>query len=352
VQSDAPQGKIQVLVVDDSAFVRRAIVSMFEHSPDIEVAGVASDGEAAIELSKTLRPDVVLLDVQMPVLDGLSALKRIMQECPTPVVMFSSHTGRGGEKTLTALDIGAVDFVDKSSAGGAMDIGLLARELGAKIRVAARVDVKKRGVKSPQKAVPASPAPITMRCNTEVVLIGTSTGGPPALQAVLSQIQVDAPCPILIVQHMPPGFTASLAKRLDRHSPLTVTEATDGEPILPGHAYLAPAGWHMRLRRQAGELRVWLDQAPDGHLHCPSVDALFDSAAAVSGSRCLAVVLTGMGKDGSVGALAIKKAGGLVVVEAEESAVVFGMPKAVIDVVGVDAVVPLHQVAQTIAKLF
>lgn len=351
MQSDAPQGKIRVLVVDDSAFVRRAIISMFEHNPDIEVAGIASDGEAAVELTKTLRPEVVLLDVQMPVLDGLSALKRIMQECPTPVVMFSSLTGKGGEKTLKALDIGAVDFVDKSSAGGAMDIGLLARELSAKIRVAACVDVKKRSVKSPQRPEPASRAPSARSCNTEVVLIGTSTGGPPALQEVLSQIQGNAPCPILIVQHMPVGFTASLAKRLDRHSPLAVTEATDGERIVAGHAYLAPAGWHMRLRRQAGELRVWLDQTPDGHLHCPSVDALFDSAAAVCGSRCLAVVLTGMGKDGSVGAQAIKKAGGLLVVEAEESAVVFGMPKAVMDVVGVDAVVPLHLVAETIAKM-
>ncbi len=342
--------KIRVLVVDDSAFVRRAIMRMFEESPEIEVIGVAANGESAVALAKSLRPDVITLDVQMPVLDGLSALELIMNECPAPVIMFSSLTGKGGEKTLKALEIGAVDFIDKSSAGGAMDIGALARELTGKIKVAACVDLEKlHGSAHRREAAPPSPGK-ARSAGTDVVVIGTSTGGPPALQRVLSGLQ-PPPCPILIVQHMPPGFTTSLAARLDRSSTLTVREASDGETVRAGNVYVAPAGWHMRLRRKDGALQVWLDPESGGHLHCPSVDALFESAAEVCGSRSLGVVLTGMGKDGAAGARAIKKVGGRVVVESEETAIVYGMPKAVAEAVCVDAAVPLYQVADTIAGM-
>ncbi|MBU5637831.1 chemotaxis response regulator protein-glutamate methylesterase [Geomonas sp. Red69] len=344
------QKKIRVLVVDDSAFVRRAILRMFEKSPDIEVVGVAANGESAVELARSLRPDVITLDVQMPVLDGLSALELIMKECPAPVIMFSCLTGKGAEKTMKALDIGAVDFVDKSSAGGAMDIGALAKELTGKIKVAAGVDLEKLRAAA-RKAGTAPPSRgRTKGEGAEVVVMGTSTGGPPALQQVLGRMQ-PPPCPILIVQHMPPGFTASLAARLDRHSALTVREASDGEVVVAGNVYLAPAGWHMRLRRKDGALQVWLDPAPGGHLHCPSVDALFDSAAEVCGDRTLGVVLTGMGKDGAAGARAIKKAGGRIVVETEETAIVYGMPKAVADAVSVDAAVPLYEVSDAIAGM-
>ncbi|MBJ6752420.1 protein-glutamate methylesterase/protein-glutamine glutaminase [Geomonas anaerohicana] len=345
-----PLRKIRVLVVDDSAFVRRAIIRMFENSTDIEVAGVAANGESAVELARGLRPDVITLDVQMPVLDGLSALELIMKECPAPVIMFSCLTGKGGEKTMRALEIGAVDFIDKSSAGGAMDIGALAKELTGKIKVAALVDLEKLRCAT-QKPEPVRPSGgrIASAC-TEVVVVGTSTGGPPALQQVLSRLE-PPPCPVLIVQHMPAGFTTSLAARLDRNSALTVREASDGEMVLAGHVYLAPAGWHMRLRRRDGELQVWLDPVPGGHLHCPSVDALFESAAEVCGGRSLGVVLTGMGKDGADGARAIKKAGGRVVVETEQTAIVYGMPKAVAQAVAVDAEVPLYQVADTITAM-
>jgi two-component system, chemotaxis family, protein-glutamate methylesterase/glutaminase len=403
--------KIRVLVVDDSAFVRRSIVRMYEGSDDIEVVELASNGAEALELIKRLRPDVVTLDVMMPVLDGLTALEMIMRECPTPVVMFSSLTGKGGEKTLKALDLGAVDFIDKSCAGGLMNFSSIARELTSKIKVAARVDVEKLALprnsgkapearseanaeaksdakpelkparpeaepdarsaaKSEQKpavksarsplssltpAAPAAQPPaegaLTFAGETEVVAIGTSTGGPPALQKILSQLPGNFPCPILIVQHMPEGFTASLAQRLDRSSALKVREAADGECLVAGTAYVAPGGWHMRLRRKGGKLQVALDPGPDAALHRPSVDVLFESVAAVCGVRSLAVVLTGMGKDGAVGAGAIKRSGGEVVVEAEESAVVFGMPRAVMEAVPVDAVVPLPEVAQTILRL-
>jgi len=200
------------------------------------------------------------------------------------------------------------------------------------------------------------PAPSTPKTplhsfKTDVVLIGTSTGGPPALQTILSKIPEDFPCPILIVQHMPVGFTASLAERLNRISPISVKEAAEGEPIIPGQAYIAPAGKHMKIKRSGKELHVWLDLSPEEALHRPSVDALFESAAAVCEDKCLAVVLTGMGRDGSIGAQALKKAGARVVAESEETSTVFGMPKAVIESVKVDSQAPLHEIASTILKM-
>lgn len=329
------------------------IIRIFDGHQDIQVIDVAADGEMAIDLVKKLRPDVVTLDVKMPVLDGLSALQRIMQECPTPVVMLSSLTGKGGENTLKALELGAVDFVDKSSAGGPMEISAIAGELAAKIRIAAQVDLRKLQSRSGMGEGAAVSHPGEMPCNgsTEVVLIGTSTGGPPALQTILGAIPAGFPCPVLIVQHMPPGFTASLAERLNRISPIPVKEAADGEPIAAGQAYIAPAGRHMKVMRCGGKLHVRLDLSPAEALHKPSVDVLFESAAAVCGSNSLAVVLTGMGRDGAIGARALKNAGARVVAESEETARVFGMPKAVAEAVKADAVVPLHDVAGTILEL-
>jgi two-component system chemotaxis response regulator CheB len=346
------QTKIRVLVVDDSAFVRRALIRMFEKSPVIQVIDVAADGEMALDLVKKLRPDVITLDIRMPVLDGLKALERIMRERPTPVVMLSSLTEKGGENTLKALELGAVDFIDKSSAGGPMDISALAEELASKIQIAAQVDVEKL-LLSP--GIPVNigspPMDIPNREGTEVVLIGTSTGGPPALQTILSNIPSGFPCPILIVQHMPVGFTASLAERLDRISPIPVHEAVDGEPVFPGRAYIAPGGKHMKISRCGGRLYIRLDLTPEEALHRPSVDALFESAATVCGNKCLAVVLTGMGRDGAIGAAALKKAGARVVAETAETARVFGMPKAVIEAVQVDSLIPLSQVAETIVRM-
>ncbi|HEY6873488.1 MAG TPA: chemotaxis response regulator protein-glutamate methylesterase [Geobacteraceae bacterium] len=347
------QQKIRVLVVDDSAFVRRALIRMFKESPLIQVIDVAADGEMAIALIKKLRPDVVTMDIRMPVLDGLKALERIMRECPTPVVMLSSLTEKGGENTLKALELGAVDFIDKSSAGGPMDISVIADELAAKIHIAAQIDVHKllSSQDTREHAGISPPKPILNRGDTEVVLIGTSTGGPPALQVILSAIPAGFPCPILIVQHMPPGFTASLAERLNRTSPLHVKEATDGELIEAGRAYIAPAGKQMKIKRSGGGLQVWLDIFPENALHSPSVDVLFESAALECRGRCLALVLTGMGRDGSNGAQVLKRAGARIVAESEETARVFGMPKAVIESVQVDSIVPLSDVAQTIVKM-
>lgn len=338
--------KIKVLVVDDSAFIRRAIIRMFESNPDIRIIDVASDGEMAIELIKKLHPDVVTLDVQMPVLDGLTALERIMKECPVPVVMLSSLTGKGGDQTLRALDLGAVDFIDKSSAGGPMEFSSLVNELSSKILVASRVDLNKLGSHResflPKQKVTDNTGPSA----TEVVVVGVSTGGPPALHTILGNIPADFPCPILIVQHMPIGFTASLAERLNRISLINVKEAADGETPVPGTAYIAPGGRHLVLSRVGADLKIHLESLPADTLHIPSVDVLLESAAKVCGRKTLAFVLTGMGKDGSLGAQSIKKAGGKVLVESEETAIVFGMPKAVMDVIKVDGVIPLHLVAE------
>ena len=345
--------KIRVLVVDDSAFVRRAIIRMFESSGDIQIVDVASDGEMALELIKKLHPDVVTLDVRMPVMDGLKALERIMVECPTPVVMLSSLTEKGGENTLKALELGAVDFIDKSTSAGPMDIAAITEELTSKIHIAAQVDMEKLQSRSGKLESSALSTPTTTRksFNTEIVLIGTSTGGPPALQTILSKIPEDFPCPILIVQHMPVGFTASLAERLNRISPISVKEADNGDLLVPGRAYIAPAGKHMKIKRSGEGLHIWLDLSPQEALHRQSVDALFESAATVCGDRCLAVVLTGMGRDGSIGAQALKKAGARVVAESEETSTVFGMPKAVMEAVKVDSQAPLYKIATTILKM-
>lgn len=345
-QTQTTSRKVRVLVVDDSAFVRRAIIRMFENSPVISIIDVASDGAMAIDLIKQQQPDVVTLDVQMPVLDGLSALARIMKECPVPVIMLSSITGKGGDQTLRALELGAVDFIDKSAAGGTMEFSNLLQELTTKILVAANIDLTKLAKGTPPlNAVPAAP-PAAKGKGTDVVLVGVSTGGPPALQIILSTLPDSFPVPILIVQHMPTGFTASLAERLNRICPIAVKEARDGEIARAGTAYIAPGGTHMKLCRKGEELQLRLESKPEDTLHRPSVDVLFDSAARACGSRTLAFVLTGMGKDGAAGAAAIKKAGGRVVVESENTCVVFGMPKAVMDVVKVDGISPLHQVAE------
>ncbi|ACM21723.1 protein glutamate methylesterase CheB associated with MCPs of classes 40H and 40+24H, response receiver domain-containing [Geotalea daltonii FRC-32] len=345
------QRKIRVLVVDDSAFVRRAIVRMFENSSDIQVIDVASNGEMAIDMIKSLKPDVVTLDVKMPVLDGLSALERIMKECPAPVIMLSSLMEKGGDNTLRALELGAVDFVDKSAAGGAMDISVLARELISKIRMAAQVDVDKLRVGEGREVSPPVQV-VAEKRETEVVLIGTSTGGPPALQNILTRIPASFPCPILIVQHMPAGFTAPLAERLDRLCAVPVKEAKNDEAVMPGTVYIAPAGSHLKLKREGNHLLVVLDSLPEGTLHRPSVDVLFESAAAACGGKILSFVLTGMGRDGASGAKAVKDAGGKVFIESEKTCIVFGMPKAVMDTVNIDGEILLDKVAETMIRSF
>ena len=343
--------KIRLLVVDDSAFIRRAVIRMFDGNPDVQVIDVAADGMMAVDMVKELRPDVVTLDVKMPVLDGLSALERIMAECPTPVVMLSSLTEKGGDNTLKALSLGAVDFVDKSSAGGPMDISVLARELTSKVMVAARVDVGKLKGSDDTRPHAAKGKMSSTSMETEVVLIGTSTGGPPALQTVISSLPESFPAPILIVQHMPVGFTASLAERLDRLCPLSVKEAEDEERIAPGTVYIAPAGLQMKLKRNGVELRIQLDHLPADTLHKPSVDVLFESAAAVCGRRSLAFVLTGMGKDGAAELKMLREKGGVTIAQNRESCIVFGMPGEAIRINAADYILDPEEITTVLPKL-
>jgi two-component system, chemotaxis family, protein-glutamate methylesterase/glutaminase len=352
MDNSEPSGKIRLLVVDDSAFVRKALVRIFTGHPAIQVIDVASDGEMAISLAKRLRPDIVTLDVRMPVLDGLSALERIMAECPVPVIMLSSLTDKGGENTLRALELGAVDYVDKSAIAGPMDISSLAGELTVKILTAAQVDISKlQGMPMGRRETVQEPVDrLRKGSRTEVVLIGSSTGGPQALRLVLGRIPADFPCPILVVQHMTPGFTASLSERLDATCAIKVKEAVDGEDLIPGTAYIAPAGVHLKVGKNGSDMAALLELTPHSSIHRPSVDVLFESASTACGAGCVAFVLTGMGKDGAVGAEAVKREGGRVFVESEETAIVNGMPKAVAEAVEVDGVLPLYDMADAIVK--
>jgi two-component system chemotaxis response regulator CheB len=323
---------IRVLVVDDSAFVRQALTRMLAAAPDIDVVGTAADGQEGVQKVLDLRPDVVTLDVKMPRVDGLEALRQIMARCPTPVLLLSSLTSEAGDVTLRGLELGAMDFIDKSTVQGTMNLLNLADELVAKVRALASVP-RARLVQAPPPLPSATPQRARARLpRAEVVVIGTSTGGPPALQQIIPRLPQQLAATILVVQHMPVGFTRSLAERLDQRSLLPVREAEDGEALVPGMVLVAPAGRHMKLRRRAGQVpRVWLDDEPKNALHRPSVDVLMGSVAKVFGAQALALVLTGMGADGVEGLRAIRDAGGRTLAESEESCVIYGMPKAALE---------------------
>ncbi len=344
--------KIRVLVVDDSAFMRKALTRMLASDPMIKVVETASDGLEGYEKTKLLRPDVVTLDVKMPGMDGLTALGKIMHDCPTPVLMLSSLTAEGGEVTLRALDIGAVDFIDKSSARSAMDILSIAGELISKVKAVAGVDTVKIVRREPPAPpeMPAPKPPLAVRGEYDVLAIGTSTGGPPALQLILSQMPRDLPVPVLVVQHMPPGFTTSLAKRLDSLSSLRVIEASDGDPAQPGSCLIAPSGLHMYLEKGGNGYFVRLSKSPDGLLHRPSVDVLMDSVAKNAGARSLAVILTGMGSDGAKGMKSVHDAGGATIAQDESTCVVYGMPKVAVELGAVDRSMPLDRIPAAIMR--
>ncbi len=340
--------KVRVLVVDDSAFVRQALSRMLGSAPDIEVVGMAVDGREGWLKALDLRPDVVTLDVKMPRMDGLEALRRIMADCPTAVLLLSSQTREGADVTLRGLELGAMDFVDKSTVQGQMNLLSLAAELQAKVRALAAAPRVRVPVAGAVREGPAA-APVVRRATpADVVVIGTSTGGPPALQAIIPRLPETLPCAVLVVQHMPVGFTRSLAERLDARSALRVREAADGDVIGPGAVLIAPAGRHMKVRRRGRDQRIWLDDEPRSALHRPSIDVLMASVAKAYGDRAVGVILTGMGSDGVEGMRAIRQAGGLTLAESEESCVIYGMPKAAAEAGVVDREVPLSRVADEI----
>jgi len=333
--------RIRVLVVDDSAFVRKAVGRMLATADDIEVVGFARDGEEGLALARELRPDVVTLDVRMPKLGGLETLERLMAEQPVPVLLMSTLTQEGAETTLRGLELGAMEFVDKSSVEP-MSMLSLAEELISKIRALGGARVRSRPRTQP-KGEPAAG-----RALAQCVTIAASTGGPSALQAVVSALPAAFPAAVVIVQHIPRGFTRSLAERLDARSAIPVREARHGDAVEPGQVLLAPAGIHTRLVRSRAGVEVSLEEEPSEALHRPSANVLMSSAAEVYGALAVGVVLTGMGSDGTEGLRAIRERGGLTLAEAEETCVIFGMPKAAIEAGVIERTLPLDRIAAEI----
>lgn len=341
------RGIIRVLVVDDSAFMRRTLTKYLESDPEISVVGTAYDGEDALAKIAMLKPDVITLDVEMPNMDGLATLQRIMVNFPTPVIMVSSYTQSGARITIRALMRGAVDYVPKPSKS--MEVHELQEELIDKVKIAAGT---RRAIAKRPKRVVRSPAmklgPRPFRKGDPVVVIGASAGGPRTLQELLSGLPVDFPAALLIVQHMRAGFTATLAQRLNEKSSFTVVEATEGDRLGRGLALLAPGDMHLRLRDLK---RVTLDQGPRRNHVRPAVDVTMEAAVEYHGSAVIGIVLTGMGEDGTDGARCIKKAGGRVIAEHESTSLVYGMPRSVIEAGLADFVVPLPGIAETLVEL-
>ncbi|AVX20749.1 two-component system, chemotaxis family, response regulator CheB [Carboxydocella sporoproducens DSM 16521] len=339
---------LKVLVVDDSAFMRQYITRILESSGKIKVVGYAKNGQEAIEKVQELKPQVMTLDVEMPVMNGLEALKIIMEQFPLPVVMLSSLTTEGAEATIKALELGAVDFVAKPSGQISFDLDKVQEELIIKVSNAALAKLKKTS--SSLSLLPQTGAKLTaFQRVSKLVAIGTSTGGPRALQEVVTQFPRNLPAAILIVQHMPRGFTKSLAERLDSISHLVVKEAEDGEEIKNGIVYIAPGDYHMEVRQNQGSYFISLNQSPPVSGHRPSVDVMMKSVARLNLPK-IGVIMTGMGGDGSDGMVEIKKSGGKTIAQDESSCVVFGMPKVAIQKGGVDVVVPLNKIALEIMK--
>ncbi|HXY78113.1 MAG TPA: chemotaxis response regulator protein-glutamate methylesterase [Candidatus Acidoferrales bacterium] len=343
---------IRVLVVDDSAFMRTALSRMITSEPDMAVAGTAGCGSEALSQIASLDPDVVTLDVEMPGLGGLETLRRIMADFPRPVIMISSLTERGAEITLDALSAGAFDYVPKHLSSASLDIAHVRQDVVAKIR-AATLSRLRKGLALHRK--PACSSALESRTATSVsptiVALGTSTGGPKALQEILPMLPRDLPVPVLIVQHMPPGFTAPFAQRLNSLCSVTVRQAAEQEPILPGVVYVAPAGMHMTVERcSESSAVVCLDTQPVNCLHMPSVDVLMKSVAKSYGSSAMGIILTGMGSDGAQGMKAIQREGGLTVGQDEASCIVYGMPRACAEMGILSRVVPLSQVVAQILQ--
>jgi two-component system chemotaxis response regulator CheB len=342
------RGKVRVLVVDDSAFARVSISRQLSADSEIEVIDVARNGIEALGKVRALKPDVVTLDVEMPRMDGLTALHHIMSECPTPVVMLSSLTAEGATETITALERGAVDFLVKSrSSVRPLDSEYMVEDLRTKVKQAATVDVSRlcREEKEGSAGAKAKQRRRRATKTRKVVVIGSSTGGPGALRDVISSLPVDLPAPILIVQHMPPKFTKALAERLDSISLVSVKEAELGDRLVPGQALVAPGDYHMTVDEKGN---IELNHLKPEHGVRPAVNVTLEAVAQHYGPLSLCVILTGMGSDGTRGAALIKAAGGKVFVEHESTCVVYGMPKSIVDAGSADKILPRPEIAQAI----
>jgi two-component system chemotaxis response regulator CheB len=352
--------KIRVIVVDDSALVRSLLSEIINRQRDMECIGTANDPLVAREMIRELNPDVITLDVEMPRMDGIDFLGRLMRLRPMPVVMISTLTDRGAEVTMKALELGAVDFVAKPRVGLASGLNDLAAQIVDKIRVAAVAQVRRAPPRettpasmglSGMAAAPAASALLGRLSTEKLICIGASTGGTEAIKEVLVQMPADSPA-IVITQHMPPGFTTSFAARLNGLCQITVKEAVNGERILPGHAYIAPGGTQFHVARSGANYVAVVDDSPPVNRHKPSVEVLFKSAAAVVGRNAFGIMLTGMGNDGAVAMREMKDAGSYNYVQDEATCIVFGMPREAIAHGAAEEVLPLGQIAPAlIARL-
>jgi two-component system chemotaxis response regulator CheB len=338
---------LRVLVVDDSAYVRKVVSQMLGRSPSITVVGAARDGAEALEMVDALKPDVITCDLHMPVMVGVAFVRAQMARRPVPIVIISL-AAESGEQVLAALDAGAVDFVQKPTALATERLLDIADELTEKVKAAGESRQRMR-------TIPPAPARVRVprrleRGAFDIVVIGISTGGPQALKILVPQLPADCPVPIAMVMHMPLGYTEMYARKLDEMSLLRVIEAGEGDAVEAGTVYLAPAGRHLSFRRDGGGIITHLDVRPLDMPHRPSVDALFHSAAAIYGPRVLGVVMTGMGNDGREGSAWIKARGGCILTEAEESCVVYGMPRSVVEAGLSDESVPLEGMASAIME--
>ncbi len=349
---------VTVLVVDDSAFFRKRIKEILDADSHIEVVGTAANGREAVASVPRLKPDVITMDIEMPVMDGIAAVREIMNCHPTPIMMFSSLTTAGAQATLEALDAGAVDFLPKNIDDMAVSRELAKRQLCARVRIIGARGLKRQAA-PPRRAAAAhrlgrpAAAPALPHCDLSqyrLLLIGTSTGGPAALQDVLSKLPRDFPLPIILVQHMPASFTPPFAQRLNGLCSITVKHAADRDVLQPGTAYLAPGGFQMLLEREGERHLIRIAAAKEGETYKPSVDITFTSAAHAVAGKTLALVLTGMGADGREGARVLKEKGSTIWVQDEASCVVAGMPSAVVDAGLADAVLPLNQIAMALTQ--
>lgn len=344
--------KIKVVVVDDSALVRSLLAEIINRQGDMQCIGAAADPLVAREMIRELNPDVITLDVEMPRMDGLVFLSRLMRLRPMPVVMVSTLTEQGADITLRALEMGAVDYVAKPRIGIACGLTILAGDIVEKIRVAAFANVKRMvpalttsPVATPQGAAQNTlRAPLQRHSTEKIICIGASTGGTEAIREVLEPMPADAPA-IVIAQHMPPGFTTSFAARLNALCRISVAEARDGERILPGHAYIAPGGHHLRIERNGSNYMAVVEDTDPVNRHRPSVEVLFRSAARELGPNALGIMLTGMGSDGAQAMREMKDAGSYNYVQDETSCVVFGMPRMAIQAGAAHEILPLMQIA-------
>ncbi len=354
--------KIKVLIVDDSSFMRKIIKDIVESQPDIEVIDTARNGKEALEKVIKLQPDVVTRDVDMPVMDGLTALKEIMEANPVPVVMVSSLTSEGAEVTLKALEYGAVEFIAKPGGSISLKMEDIKDQIIEKVRIASKskprkIILEKRIIQVPIIRKEAHVPPISVQEKKTVlpypvILIGTSTGGPRALHKVMDDLSGNINAPVFIVQHMPATFTKSLAMRLDSISKFSVKEAEDGDLVKPGHAYLAPGGYQMGVTFTDKVLKVKLTKEEPVNGHRPSVDYLFNSFAKYNFSKVIAVIMTGMGYDGRDGMVKLNSQGAVTIAESEETCVVYGMPKAAVEANAVDVKVPLDNIAFEILNAY